>query len=298
MVDLTAIILTKNESSNIEECLKSLKGFAKRAVVVDSKSTDETVEIAKRMGADIYAHDFENYARQFNWGIDNINVTTKWTLRLDADERLTPKLCKELEQLIKEHEQDEVNGITMESWYYFLGKCIKHGGCKKRKLMVFKTGLGRIEDRNMDEHTVLTKGRCITAKEKFIHYDFKNLDCFISKMNWYASREMQDYIYNFGGRSGDELQDEIIARTRKLKFEFYYKFPLFIRSWLLFLYVYIFKLGFLDGKEGFIYHYMYQRWYRCLVDAKIYEYKLTAKNGSAKRSNPSSDRIFGWKSYE
>lgn len=277
MVDLTAIILTKNETKNIYDCLKSIEGFAKRAVVVDSGSTDDTVEIAKNFGADIYVHEFENYARQFNWGIDNTNITTKWTLRLDADERLTPELCKELEQLVKQHDDDDVNGITMEAWFYFLEKCIKYGGSKKRKLMAFKTGIGRIEDRKMDEHTVLSEGRSIATIERFIHFDFRNLDYFISKMNWYATREMQDYFAYLAGKSKEELKDENIGKTRKKKFGVYYKFPMFFRSWLLFIYFYIFKLGFLDGKEGFIYHYMYQRWYRCLVDAKIYEQTITNK---------------------
>ncbi len=172
MADLTAIILTKNESKNIEDCLKTIQGFVKRVIVVDSDSTDDTVAIAKRLGAEVYIHKFENYARQFNWGLDNTNITTKWTLRLDADERLTPKLCRELEGLMKQHENDDINGITMEAWFYFLGKCMKHGGSKKRKLMVFKSGIGRIEDRKMDEHTLLLSGCSISTKEKFLHYDF------------------------------------------------------------------------------------------------------------------------------
>ena len=104
MEDVTFIILTKNEEINLPDCLKSIEGFAKRAVVVDSGSSDKTCEIAKEMGADVYFHPFENYARQFNWGIDNTNITTKWTFRLDADERLTPKLCEELSQIMLDHD--------------------------------------------------------------------------------------------------------------------------------------------------------------------------------------------------
>ena len=277
MVDLTAIILTKNEGDNIEDCLKSIQYFEKRIVLVDSGSTDNTISIAKKYKVDIYSHKFENYARQFNWAIDNTNITSKWTLRLDADERLTPKLCKELELLINQHDNDDVNGITMEAYFYFLGKCIKYGGSKKRKLMVFKTGLGRIEDRKMDEHTILAEGQSVATKEKFLHYDFRNIDYFISKLNWYATREMQDYFEYLESSTSSELKDRNITKIRKNKFGIYYKFPKFIRSWMLFIYFYIFKLGFLDGKEGFIYHYMYHRWYRCLVDAKIFEQMLTNK---------------------
>ena len=98
--DVTFIILTKNEEINLPDCLESIKGFAKRIIIIDSGSTDKTIEIAKKYNADIYEHHFENYARQFNWAIDNTNITTKWTFRLDADERLTPELCKELAYLM------------------------------------------------------------------------------------------------------------------------------------------------------------------------------------------------------
>lgn len=277
MVDLTAIILTKNEGDNIEDCLKSIQHFVSRIVIVDSGSTDDTLAIAKKYKVDVYSHPFENYARQFNWAIDNVNVTTKWTLRLDADERLTPNLCNEVENLMKKHDSDNVNGITMEALFYFLGRCIKYGGSKKRKLMIFKTGIGRIEDRKMDEHTILTTGESVATKEKFLHYDFRSLDYFISKLNWYATREMQDYFDYLESNSSRDLNDKNINQIRKKKFGIYYKVPMFVRSWLLFIYFYFFKLGFLDGKEGFIYHYMYHRWYRCLVDAKIYEQKLSNK---------------------
>lgn len=269
--DVTFIILTKNEEINISDCLNSIRDFAKRIVVIDSGSTDKTCEIAKAKGAEIYEHPFENYARQFNWALDNVNITTKWTFRLDADERLTPELKKELCYLMRSHDNDNVNGITMEAWLYFMGHKIKHGCHNKRKLMLFKTGIGRIEDCRMDEHTILLKGDAISCKERFIHYDFKDMTRWINKMNWYATREMQDYFESKFGEKTELDQDVIISRTRRMKYEVYYKFPVFIRSWLLFFYYYVIKLGFLDGKEGFVYHYMYHRWYRTLVDAKILE---------------------------
>lgn len=273
MADVTFIILTKNEEINLPDCLKSIKRFAKRVVVIDSGSTDKTVEIAKAAGADVYVHSFENYARQFNWGIDNTGIDTKWTFRLDADERLTPALIKELIHLMNVHHDDDVNGITMEAWLYFMGKRIEHGAHNKRKLMLFKTGIGRIEDRKMDEHTVLSEGRSISCKERFIHYDFKDMTHWINKMNWYATREMQDYFDYINGNEEklSAKNDPTINQTRKLKFEFYYKLPMFKRSWMLFMYYYILKGGFKDGKEGFVFHWMYHRWYRCLVDAKILE---------------------------
>lgn len=281
--DVTFIILTKNEEVNLPDCLESIKGFAKRIIVVDSGSSDKTIEIAKKYGADVYEHAFENYARQFNWAIDNTNITTKWTFRLDADERLTPKLCQELASLMTLHDHDDVNGITMEAWLYFMGHKIKHGCHNKRKLMLFKTGIGRIENREMDEHTILSKGNSISTKERFIHYDFKDMTHWTNKMNWYASREMKDYYDFINGKNSTVEGDSTISNTRKNKFGIYYKFPIFVRSHLLFIYYYIFKLGFLDGKEGFIYHYMYHRWYRTLVDSKILEYQIQKEKNKIKK---------------
>lgn len=276
MLDITAIILTKDEEINLPDCLKSIQGYVKCALVVDSGSSDETVQIARQMGADVMVHPFENYARQFNWALENGNITTAWTLRLDADERIPEKLWQELAALMEQHAQDDVNGITMEAWLYFLGKKIRFGCHNKRKLMLFKTGLASIEDRRMDEHTVLHAGTTVYAKNRFLHYDFKDLNHWIRKLNWYATREMQDY-YEFKAGKSTHIQgnDKVVTGQRKKKFGFYYRLPLFFRCWLLFIYNYIFRLGFLDGKAGFVYHWMYHRWYRTLVDAKILEQKLT-----------------------
>ncbi len=278
MQDVTIVILTKNEEVNLPDCLESVKGFAKRCVVIDSGSTDRTENIANEFGADFYYHPFENYARQFNWGLDNTDIATRWTFRLDADERLTPALCDELSKLMAEHEKDDVNGFTMEASLFFMGKEMKHGGPQKRKLMLFKTGKARIEDRKMDEHTILSSGRAIDCKEKFLHYDFKDMTFWINKLNWYATREMQDYFDFMNGKETElNANDKEISKIRNRKFGVYYKFPKFLRSWLMFLYAYIFQLGFLDGKEGFIYHWTYHRFYRTLVDCKILEQELNPK---------------------
>ena len=143
MINATAIIMTKNEEKNIVDCLKSMQGFAKRCVVIDCGSTDNTVPLAREMGADVYFHEFEYYAKQFNWGIDNTDIDTEWIIRLDADERFPEKLREEIEAIIARGDEN-LNGIVMESDFYFLGKCMKHGLRNKRKLMMFKKSCGSI----------------------------------------------------------------------------------------------------------------------------------------------------------
>ncbi len=278
MADITAIVLTRNEEQNLPDCLRSLEGFARRVVVVDSGSTDATCAIARRAGADVLEHPFETHARQFNWALDNAGVDTAWCLRLDADERLTPALCAELEALMAGHANDDVNGIVLQAWLYFMGRRLTHVKNMKRKLMVFKTGLARVEDRHMDEHTRLLSGRSVDAKERFLHYDYKDMTHYIAKLNWYAGREVRDYFDHMEGRGQNDGLDAVNSAVRSRKFGVYYRMPMFLRCWMMFVYSYVFRLGFLDGREGFLYHYMYHRWYRTLVDAKIYEHIKTGKS--------------------
>lgn len=277
MADVTAIVLTLNEEKNIGECLKSVAGFCSRVVVLDSGSTDRTQEIALEYGADVIEHPFTYYAAQYNWGVDNANITTAWTLRLDADERFTPEVCAHCEALMREHAADDVNGIVMESDFFFLGRQMKHGGSKKRKIMLFKTGKGRIEDRKRDAHTILYEGRTVAIKERYLHYDFKDLTSYISRYNWYAIRELQDYVAYEQGADFQANTDPQLMQHRKKKFTVYYRAPMFLRAWLWFIYNYYFRLGFLDGKEGYLYHFFESYWYRFLVDAKIYEYRKTGE---------------------
>lgn len=274
MIDATAIIMTKNEEKNIVPCLESIRGFAKRALVIDCGSTDKTVELALQNGADVVFHEFEYYAKQFNWSIQNGDIDTEWIIRLDADERFTPELNKELEEIIARNE-DNVNGVILEADYFFLGRCIKHGMRKKRKMMLFKTAYGCIEDKRRDAHSILSQGVAVQANNPFLHYDFKDLDSYIRRYNWYATREMMDYIDYTRGQTVGKTTDSHIQKQRQKKYGIYYKTPRFLRAWLWFLYIYIFKLGFLDGKEGFLFFFFECYWYRMLVDAKIYEYEKT-----------------------
>lgn len=272
MADLTAIILTKNEEKNIEECILSIRDVAKRIVVIDSFSTDATATLARKLGAEVYEHEFINYSKQFTYGVETAQVKTKWILRFDADERLTESGAEELERLCEENQDTDVNGIVLRFKVNFMGKDLRHGGIYPfRKLLVFKNGKGNIENRNMDEHIILSEGRSVEMKEDCLHHDYKDLTRWIDKHNWYASREVLDY-YQFrqDAEDGKEL-DRKAKLKRKIKFGIYYKLPMGFRAHLYYWYRYYIKLGFLDGKEGKIFAFMQAYWYRYLVDAKIYE---------------------------
>lgn len=266
--DITAIILTKNEEVNITDCIKSIMTTVKRIVVVDSYSTDKTVELAKQCGAEVYQHAFENHAKQYMYAVQISQIKTMWTLRIDADERLTPESANELEQLCGGNMNTDVAGIVLRFKKNFLGKDLYHGGVYPwKKMNCYKTNYGTIEDRSMDEHIILSQGRIIEMKNDSLHFDFKNLEFFVNKHNWYSSRETVDYFQNLEKAKG---KDELDFKTW-FKMKFYYKLPMGLRAHIYYLYRYYIKFGFLDGKEGKIYAFLQAYWYRYLVDAKIYE---------------------------
>jgi glycosyltransferase involved in cell wall biosynthesis len=279
MTDTTVIILTKNEETDIERCIRSVEGWVKRIVIVDSGSTDRTVEIAERLGVEIVRHEpFVDYGRQFNWAIDNLRIKTTWVFRLDADEVITPELRKELEKELEHHATDDVSGFMMRYKVEFMGRYLMHGGFYPfQKITIFKYGKGRFEERAMGEHIVLSEGRCVYLKNDAIHHTLKTLDLYINKHNWYATREVQDY---FDVRSGREnaLLDGQPEKAKKLRDGLYYRLPMFLRARLFFWYRYYLRLGFLDGTPGYIFAFMQAYWYRTLVDAKLYEHNLKNNN--------------------
>lgn len=281
MADITAIILTKNEEVNIRKCINSIKPIVKRVIVVDSGSTDNTVEVAKELGADVLVNELKPflYAKQFLYAMEHGNIDTKWVFRIDADEELTPESAEEINDLCNANENTDVNGIVVRFEVNFMGHPIRHGGVYPlRKLLVFKHGKGNIEDRCMDEHCILYEGRSVEVTHDSLHHDYKGLSAWIEKHNNYSTREMQDYFNSLSSDNATGLRaehdlDKKAKFKRFLRWKVYYKFPAGFRAWAYYFYRYYIRLGFLDGKPGKIFCFMQAYWYRFLVDAKIYEYE-------------------------
>ncbi|MGX7132231.1 glycosyltransferase family 2 protein [Enterococcus songbeiensis] len=273
---MTVVILTKNEETNLPECLESLNKRFQRVVIVDSFSTDGTKNVAKHYNAEFVQHEFVNYGKQFQWAITHLDITTQWIFRLDADERLTSESLNEIAVLSEKNKDTNVNGIIFPLEVNFLGKRLRHGGTFPfKKLCIFKQGKAFMEEREMDEQIVLTEGISVEMKHISKHEDFKDLTFWIDKHNWYASRAAKDYLHNLQNNGKDDYQSlDTPAKIRRfLKYGLYYRLPSIIRTNAYFLYRYIFRLGFLDGYAGFLYAFFQAYWYRVLVDAKIYEYK-------------------------
>ena len=267
--NLTAIILTKNEEYNIKKCLKNLKQFCDEIIVVDSYSTDKTKEICSAENVTFVEHQFINHSQQFNWALDNLNIESEWIIRVDADEEFTDELIEEISSKINNID-DNVNGIILKRRVYFMGRWIKHGGIYPLYILrIFRKGTAYSENREMDEHIVLKSGETLIFEHDFIDNNYKMLTDWIEKHNWYSTKEVNAYFNK--KECNKELSSKQSLIRRWIKNNIFYKIPLFTRARLYFNYRYYIKLGFLDGEEGKIFHFLQAYWYRFLIDAKIYE---------------------------
>jgi glycosyltransferase involved in cell wall biosynthesis len=273
---ISLIVLTYNEEDNIEHTLQSVKDWIGEIIIVDSFSTDRTLEICRRYTDRIYEHAFENQAKQFNWAIDNVPIACPWVMRLDSDEIVTPELAEELCHVLPSLPED-VTGIDLRRRVYFMGRWMKHGGYYPMWfLRLYRKGKGRYEEIT-EEHIVLSEGHSIRMKNDFIDYNRKGLTFWVDKHNNWSIGEMFDTMAAAGqarmpeGTVQANLFGKQEQRTRWLKTKLYARVPLFWRAMLYYLYRYVIRLGFLDGKEGLIFHFLQGLWYRFLVDAKIYE---------------------------
>ena len=289
MESIAVLILTSNEEKNIGKCLESVTALGADTYLVDSFSEDRTVEIAESMGATVKRRAFTTHSEQFNWGLDNAGINAKWVMRMDADEEITPGLATAIRKFL-ENPPSDVAGIYVRRRVYFMGKWIRYGGYYPTWLLrIFRNGHGRCESVSMDEHIVVTGGHSVSIHEDIIDKNNKDLTFWTDKHNKYASREVSDILNKEHIGVGQPGQAGFLTASvtghqdsakRWLKNKLYLRTPLFVRPFLYFVYRYFLRLGFLDGTRGLIFHFLQAFWYRFLVDAKLYEYRLQQRQKS------------------
>lgn len=204
-------------------------------------------------------------------------ITGNWTLRLDADEIIEADLAAEINTRLPTLASD-ITGINFKRKHIFMGRWVRHGGRYPLKMLrLWRTGLGRMEDRWMDEHISVAEGRTITLEGGFADHNLHDLTFFTHKHNGYATREAIEVL---NARLGlfairDELhtgQSSFQAKAKRLvKNRVYNRVPFTLSSTAYFLWRYIIQLGFLDGRSGLVYHLLQGYWYRFLVGAKVLE---------------------------
>jgi len=271
------IILTYNEEQHIVRAIQSVSSFAHEVFVVDSHSTDNTLALAHAQGARVIQHAFVNQAKQFQWALENLPLSAAWTMRLDADEVVEPDLATEIAERLPVLPAAVV-GVNLRRKHIFLGRWVRHGGRYPLILLrLWRRGQGRVEDRWMDEHITVTGGDTLTFNGDFCDHNLSDLTAFTEKHNRYATREAIDVLnQRYRLFAVEEAAPAVIssrqARARRyIKEHIYNRLPYPLAALGYFLWRYVAKLGFLDGRSGLAYHFLQGYWYRFLVGAKVHE---------------------------
>ena len=264
---VSVLICTKNEERNLRDCLKGI-AWADDCVVLDSYSDDATVTIAREQGARVVHRQFDNFSTHKNWALDNIDFRHDWILIVDADERVTPELAREIAALVNGSPPYHGYYLARQNW--FAGTWIRHGGWYPDfNLRLLRRGQGRYEPRLVGEHILLTgpPGYLINP---VIHYDYKGIERYFDRHNVYSSLEaVEAYRTLIAPRQTKGLPADLWTRgperrrfLKNLAYRYLPGRPLFKFIWM-----YFFKLGFLDGRMGFRY---------CVLHT-FYDYQISLK---------------------
>tara|TARA_B100000963_G_scaffold318856_1_gene300237 strand:+ start:279 stop:1115 length:837 start_codon:yes stop_codon:yes gene_type:complete len=272
MNNLCIIILTYNEELNIKKCLKSIKDFADEIIIIDSGSNDKTKNICEEFTVKFVHNKFINQAQQFNWALKNLEIKSEWIMRLDADEEVSESLAHEIKKNIKN--ENKINGFYINRRLIWCGKWIKYGGIYPLWIArIFRKGKAVYEERT-EEHLIID-GKTDKIKGDLVENNLKNkIEFFTLKHIETAKGEVREI---FDKKFDKNISSDKFINKNKLnrffKINLFNKMPLFIRSLIYFIYRYIFRFGFLDGKAGFTFHFFQAFWYRMFIDMLANEKK-------------------------
>lgn len=288
---LTVIIPVKDEELHIQRCLDSVLDVADRIYVIDSGSTDRTCKIvgqytARHENVSLVHHGYEGPARQKNWALDALPAETSWVMFLDADESVSPDLARALLRATDdggERADPPVVGWFINRRILFHGRFIRHGGWYPNwNLRLIRRGAGRYEDRRVHEHMQVS-GPTAFLTGDLIHEDLRDLSFSIAKHNRYSSDEAAEYEQAAGDSYGRLFSRDPLARRRWIKTRVWARLPL--KAPLYFLWCYVIRLGFLDGRQGFWFHVMHAM-YKQFDELKQWE-RREARTAPERTADPS-----------
>ena len=284
-------MLAYNEEANLPDCLESLKHLDCEVLVVDSGSTDGTREIARQAGTAVFEHPFETYGAQRNWAQQHLLLAAEWVLHLDSDERLTPELAAEINGILLNPPAD-VDGFLFRKRTFFMGRWIRHGGhYPSYHLRLFRKDRGGCEERLYDQHYVV-RGNVRKLQHDYMDVLTSDLSVWSTRHVRWAELEAREIAEGCDpeGRVEASPFGNPIERRRWLREGLYWKLPLFLRAFLYWFYRYFLRLGFLDGKEGMIYHFLQGFWYRFLIDAKLYEMQENSDSPQISKTRQAAEK--------
>ena len=278
---ISIIILTFNEEKNIRACLESVVGYVEEVFVVDSFSTDATLAIVEEFKVPVVQHAFENYAIQRNWAFKNLPISQPWIMNLDADHRAMAEFWQDLNLKFSAGVPAHINGFMATRRTMFLNRWIKRGGhYPVYHGVVFRKGFGQCEEKEYDQHFLIS-GPTEIVNGDIIDIITESLSVFTLRHDKWSTLEAKDAMALKANiaknvvkadKNGNPMEQR---RYQRMK---YYSYPLFVRVFMYFFYRFFLKLGFLEGKEGLIFHFLQGFWFRFLVDAKIYEMEKKNEN--------------------
>lgn len=277
-IPLSIVIPILNEEKLLPRVLASASRLGVEIFILDSGSSDRSIEIANSFGCQIFAGTWGSFGEKINWALTNLPIKTTWVMRLDADEYLTDEFVNTIGSVLHSMSA-KVDGLIVGRQIKFMGRWLKHGAMyPSEHLRITRVGHAHYEHRLMDEH-VLVDGETFRISADIVEEESKGLLIWSSKHIKYAETECYIYFNELSKKKTWRTLEGAACFRRLLKEEIYARMPLFIRPFGFLTYRYIIRLGFLDGIPGFIFHVLHAFWYRFLVDALIFEAKIT--NGAS-----------------
>jgi glycosyltransferase involved in cell wall biosynthesis len=276
---ITVIIPTRDEAVHIRRCVASARPLG-RVIVVDSGSTDATQRIAREHGAEVVEHAWEGHAAQKNWALDTLDITTPWVLFLDADEYLTDAARAAIRSAVASNRAD---GFELPRAYVFLGTRLRYAWWyPDYQLRLFRRGRGRFEERRVHEH-VIVDGAVAQIEMPLMHENLKGLSAFIERHNRYSDLEAAEIASPSRVRKAGALRGTWAQRRRALKDRLWWRLP--ARPLVRFLWLYVVRRGFLDGRRGLLFCQLIAM-YDLMIDAKLMERRLEANRAVVRAVRP------------
>ena len=279
--NLSVVVLTFNEELNLAQCLQSVVALHCPLYVVDSGSTDATVAIANQFNASVVTHRFESHAKQWKWAFSELPLATEWVLAIDADQYLNKDLATEITDRFSPASLDsippDVAGIYLNRRYIFRGRWLRHGGLYPKPLLkLFRLRAVELDEHDMLDHHFYVRGRTIQLLNDLVEHNRKEDDIgFWSKkhIGYATSLATEEVLRRREGLSrlaDGKLMGTPDERIVALK-SVWSRMPPYFRPFLYFFYRYVIRLGWLDGKQGLIFHTLQALWFRLLVDITVDE---------------------------
>jgi len=278
------IILTFNEEQHLPRLLQSINDLEAPVFILDSGSTDHTIEIGQQFGATFLFNAFENHPKQWDFALKNFPVITPWVICLDADQEVSPELKERLRNF-KDEEYQNINGIYFNRKNFFKGRWIKHGGYYPFYLLkMFRFGIGFSDTNEAMDHRFNAPGGSMVWKDGIIKEENlkeNQIRFWIEKHNRYSDLLALEEVERMQNARGQTEQPRFWGSPNQRKAWFkrqWWRLPRYVRPGLYFTQRMIFQLGLLDGRTGIIFHFLQAFWFRLVVDIKIDELLKQQKN--------------------